>query len=130
MLPMLYLAVASGGALGACLRFGLAETLAPWEARSPLLAGFPLATLLANALGSLLLGLLTAHALARGLGPEMRAFVGPGLLGGFTTFSAFSVQAVTLLGESPLRGALYLGLSLLLCVGGAALGLWLGRGAI
>ena len=88
---MAYLLAALGGALGALARWGIAELLPS----SP--AGWPWATLLVNLTGCLLLGALFAVLVARA--PEARwprPFLAVGVLGGFTTYSAFAVEVVRL----------------------------------
>ena len=88
-----YLFVGIGGALGAMARFGLGGLIgAP-------ASGFPLATFLINVLGSLLMGVLVGVLvkLTPVWGPEARLFLAVGVLGGFTTFSSFSLEAVSLL---------------------------------
>jgi CrcB protein len=89
---MSYLLAALGGALGALARWAVAEAL-PRPA-----GGWPWATLAVNLVGCLLLGLLIAGLAARR--PDdarLPAFLGAGVLGGFTTFSAFAVEAADLL---------------------------------
>jgi CrcB protein len=79
-----------------------------------------LGTLLVNVVGCFLLGVLVAR------WPEarwLRPFVGTGVLGGFTTFSTFALETDRLLDHAPLVAVLYLGSSLLLGLGAAALGL-------
>ncbi len=92
------LLVMSGGALGAGARFAVGQIV-----QRP---GFPWATLTVNLAGALLMGLL-AGLLQRQGGPlgSTWLFLGVGVLGGFTTFSAFSLDAVDLFG----RGAYGLG---------------------
>ena len=88
-----FLLVGAGGALGAMLRYGV-SSLAGHLWPSP----FPYATLFVNVVGSLAMGVLVGL-LARTLPPmqnEIRLFIAVGVLGGFTTFSAFSLDAVTL----------------------------------
>jgi CrcB protein len=89
-----YLLVGVGGALGAMARYGFASATGHfWP--SP----FPYATLIINILGSLAMGLLIGS-LAKLLPPwqnEARLFVAVGVLGGFTTFSAFSLDAIILI---------------------------------
>jgi CrcB protein len=82
-----------------------------------------------NVVGSFLMGLFAVAALERGLG-QWSPFVMTGILGGFTTFSAFSLEAVTLWerGATGQAGA-YVVLSLVGAIGGLVLGLWLGRAA-
>jgi CrcB protein len=113
------IAVGAGGFLGATLRYGAVrgvETLLP-----RLAAGFPLATLLVNVLGSGLLGYLIQR--CTGLPPEQRLFWTTGLLGAFTTFSTLSVELLLLLRDGKLVAAgLYALLSLSLGLGAAWLG--------
>ena len=89
-----YLLVGAGGAVGAMGRYGLSVLVGHFWRTS-----FPLATLMINVLGSLAMGLLIGF-LTRTLPPwqnEVRLFVAVGVLGGFTTFSAFSLDAITLI---------------------------------
>ncbi len=90
MAPPLLLAVAAGGAAGALARWGLTEAF-PAEPDS-----FPWATFAINVVGSLLLALLPALAVAR-RSRMLTVGLGPGLLGGFTTMSAYSEQSRALL---------------------------------
>lgn len=117
--------VALGGALGASMRFGLMELVGRRMG-----ADFPYGTLLVNVVGSLCMGLLVG-ALARFLpesSHEIRAFVAVGVLGSFTTFSTFSLDVVTLLERGQAGAALsYIAVSVLACVIGLALGLFLWR---
>ena len=86
------LAVGIGAALGAWLRWALAVLL------NPVLPALPLGTLAANIVGGYLVGvaieIFTQHT---GISPEMRLFIITGFLGGLTTFSTFSAEAVALL---------------------------------
>ncbi|HET7268040.1 MAG TPA: fluoride efflux transporter CrcB [Oleiagrimonas sp.] len=93
--PTAWLAVGVGAALGAWLRWLLGLAM------NPLLPTLPLGTLSANVLGGLLMGIVLGalahnHTL-QNLAPEWRLFVTTGFLGGLTTFSTFSGEAVTLL---------------------------------
>jgi len=110
--------VALGGGLGATARYGVSLLALAW-----LGPAFPWATLAVNVLGSLAIGVLAGQGLA---GPA-RLFWVTGVLGGFTTFSAFSLEAVGLWEKSPALAALYVAASLGLGFGGFALGWWLGR---
>lgn len=95
---MSYLLVALGGAIGATLRYAVASVFS---------ATFPFATMTVNVIGSLAMGLLVGI-LARTLPPmqeEIRLFTAVGVLGGFTTFSAFSLDAVTLFERGDSAGA-------------------------
>ena len=115
--------VAAGGAAGSWLRFLVARAFSPTS------AAFPWATLTVNLVGSMAMGLL-AGALARFGGPQgisgenWRLLLGVGLLGGFTTFSAFSLELVMLVQRGQLTfAALYLFLSVALGVSGLVFGL-------
>lgn len=82
-----YLLVMTGGAIGAAARFALARAM-PSAA-----GGWPWPTFLANVAGGLLMGVLAGYLLRMGPQAEdMRLFAGVGILGGFTTFSAFSLE--------------------------------------
>lgn len=111
------LLVALGGALGAVLRFVVGEQALRFGISAPL------ATLAINVAGSFLLGWLAAS------GMERRAFLllGVGVLGGFTTFSTFSVQTLSLLERAPLWALAYVAGSVLMSLLAAWCGLLLGR---
>jgi fluoride exporter len=117
-------AVALGGAIGSLLRFWLAELFARWGA-----VQFPWATLAANVSGSFAIGLIAAATLEEGrplLAPELRLFLLVGVCGGYTTFSAFSLQTLALAeaGDWARVGANVLA-SVALCL----TGVWLGQAA-
>lgn len=88
-----YLLVFAGGGIGSVLRLGVYRLARLW-----LPAGFPWGTLAVNVLGGLLAGLLTGWLLSRSVGASEAPslFLMTGVLGGFTTFSAFGVDAVLL----------------------------------
>ncbi|HAW17325.1 MAG: fluoride efflux transporter CrcB [Oceanospirillaceae bacterium] len=87
------IAIACGGAIGALSRFGLQQWLAPMYS-----GRFPLAIFIANSIGSLCIGLIYVLIVERGMLPEVwRAFLMVGLLGAFTTFSAFSLDSLRLI---------------------------------
>ena len=115
--------VALGGALGAVLRYlmGLGITrVAP--------GGFPLGVITVNILGSLMMGLFVVYAGRKGLA-HLTPLFAVGLLGGFTTFSAFSLEAVTLFERGQTGAALvYVGVSVAGSVLALALGVWIARG--
>jgi CrcB protein len=118
------LAVAVGGGLGALGRYALEGLIAPRQ-RGP----FPLSTLLVNVSGSLLLGILAGIALTGRLGPSWLAFLGTGLVGGYTTFSTFTYETVRLIEDGAWRSAAWnLLLSGPLSFAGAWVGFVLGRG--
>lgn len=119
------LTVALGGGAGAALRYNLGRAMTQWLG-APIIATFPFATLAANALGSLLMGVLAGW-LARN-GSESsetgRLLLGIGLLGGFTTFSAFSLEMVLLIERGQyLFATLYAVLSFALGISGLMVGL-------
>lgn len=90
--PSGFVAVGVGAALGAWLRWGLGILL------NSFLPVLPLGTLAANLVGGYLIGVsMGVFALTATLSPEVRLFVTTGLLGGLTTFSTFSAEAVTLI---------------------------------
>lgn len=117
-------AIAVGGALGALCRHLVAAHISRW-----LGLGFPYGTLGVNIVGSLLMGVIIGLLVSRlDAGPMVRALITTGFLGGFTTFSAFSLETVLLVERgSPGLAMLYAFMSVLLCVGAVFLGLWLGR---
>lgn len=87
-----FILVMSGGAIGAAMRFGLSRAL-PVGA-----SGWPWPTFAVNILGGLAMGVLAAWVLRGDYSAEpLRLFVGVGVLGGFTTFSAFSLEMADML---------------------------------
>lgn len=120
-----WIAVAAGGALGSVARYGVgtfARALAP---------GWPWGTLAVNLLGSFAIGLLFAWFASRPASEAVRLGLITGVLGGFTTFSAFSIETLELLrsgGALPAFG--YVTATLLLGLAACALGLWVARLAL
>lgn len=116
-------AISAGGVLGSEARYALTVAL-PDRA-----GGIPWTTLLVNVGGCLVMGVVMV--LVRGWGarfPLLRPFVAVGVLGGFTTFSAYAVGIVRLLADGrPWPALAYLALTPALAVGGVALGTVLGR---
>lgn len=111
---MQWLLVAMGGALGAVSRYGVNALLFPlFQER------FPLATLAANVVGSLLMGFLYVVIIEKALlPPEWRNILMVGFLGAFTTFSAFSLETLALWQNGHLVTAVcYVIASVLLCLG-------------
>ena len=120
------LLVGLGGAIGSLARYGVSVAVGRlWG--SP----FPLGTLLINIVGSLAMGVLVGM-LARLLPPnqnEIRLFAAVGVLGGFTTLSAFSLDAVTLVERGEWNHAvLYAVLSVVVSIAALYVGLLITRG--
>jgi CrcB protein len=113
--------VGVGGFVGSVLRYwmsGLAQNAAPNTA-------FPIGTLLVNVVGCLAIGVLSELAEARGfLTPDMRALLVVGLLGGFTTFSAFANESVNAIRDGAHGVALA---NVVLSVGVCLIAVWAGR---
>lgn len=122
-----FLLVGLGGAIGAMFRYGASIAVGRiWP------HAFPLGTMLINIIGSIAMGLFIGI-LARTLPPwqeEARLFVAIGILGGFTTFSSFSLDTIALMerGEM-LQAGLYVLLSVVVCLIGLYLGLLVTRGS-
>ena len=116
--------VALGGAIGSAARYGVNV----WSGR---MFGpeFPWATLIVNVLGCFTMGLLTGlMALKLNLSQEARAFITTGILGGFTTFSAFSLDVALLVERKAVMAAgAYVASSVLLCLVAVFAGLFLIR---
>ena len=120
-----FLAVAAGGAIGAAMRHGVGLM-----AVRHLPAGWPHGTFAVNILGSFLMGFLISWLAFRGEGgpQELRLFLATGILGGFTTFSAFSLEVANFVRAGDVtKAALYAGLSVALGLAALFLGLWLSR---
>jgi CrcB protein len=121
-----FLLVGAGGALGAMSRYGVGVLVG-----RVLPMSFPLATLLINIIGSFAMGVFVGL-MARLLPTwqaDARLFVAVGILGGFTTFSSFSLDAIVLLERGELWQAMaYVLLSVVLCLVGLYLGLLVTRG--
>ena len=118
-----WLLVAVGGALGSVLRYGLGR----WLMHGAPVQAFPYGTLAVNLLGCLAIGLVAEFLLLqRILAPQPRLLLQTGILGGFTTFSAFGLETVLMLRrEQWLTAATYVSTSVL----GGLLAVWLGMKA-
>ncbi|WP_417259836.1 fluoride efflux transporter CrcB [Celeribacter sp.] len=120
MTPLIQVAI--GGAIGASARYltglGMVRLLGK---------GFPWGTITVNFLGSFLMGVIVV-VLAHENGNKFAPLIMTGILGGFTTYSAFSLDAITIFerGEIGLAAAYVIG-TLVLALGGIALGLYAAR---
>lgn len=129
--PPLYasLSVALGGGIGALARYHLGRAMTAWMG-APAMGVFPWATLAVNTIGSLLMGLLAGWLLRSGGEnvDQLRLLLGVGVLGGFTTFSAFSLEVATLIQRGQLGIAgLYVMLSIGLGISGFVFGITMTR---
>ena len=120
-----WLWVALGGAAGSVARYGLGVQTGRWLGHA-----WPWGTFAANVAGGLAVGALAAWLAPRG-GVDQerwRLLLGVGLLGGFTTFSAFSLETVLMIERRETAAALlYVFLSVMLAIGAVFLGLFFGR---
>lgn len=117
-----YLVVFLGAGIGGALRHGINNL-----ALRLLGTGFPYGTLTVNVAGSIAMGLIAGYFAFKGDAPQnLRLFIATGILGGFTTFSAFSLDAALLWERGDTLTAIaYMAGSVLLSVGGLFLGMWL-----
>ncbi len=119
-----YLFVFLGGGLGAMLRHGVNLATMRWVGTA-----FPWNTFVINITGSLVMGLVAGwFALKADASQDWRLFLTTGILGGYTTFSAFSLDAVLLYERGELgQAAFYVVGSVVLAIGGLVAGLWVVR---
>lgn len=117
MTMLIYVAI--GGAVGAAGRYSVGVAVSSWLGH-----GFPFATMIVNVVGSLVLGaVIELSALVWSPSMELRGMIVIGLLGAFTTFSAFSLDVVTLISRNEILSAvIYVGVSVIASVGA----LWVG----
>ncbi len=87
-----------GGALGSLVRYSVSEFMQKYSDGT-----FPLGTLIVNLAGCLLIGLIWGIAEQGNISVNLRTFIFIGLLGGFTTFSAFSVETMNLFRDNEIR---------------------------
>jgi CrcB protein len=113
--------VAIGGAVGSVLRYWVSgAALAAWPGTQ-----LPVGTIAVNVIGCLVIGLLAGVADARGLiGPDARAFLFTGILGGFTTFSAFALETVNLSKSGAIATA---AVNVLLSLSAGLAAVWIGK---
>jgi CrcB protein len=122
---MNWILVAIGGATGAVARYGVGVQAGRW-----LGPGLPYGTLIANVAGGLLMGVLVGWLAHRGGADQerWRLLLGVGVLGGFTTFSAFSLETASMIQRRDLGlAAAYVALSVVLSVGALFAGLFFAR---
>jgi CrcB protein len=119
-----YIAVALGGVIGCCARLGVNQLVHERWAQA-----FPLATLLINVSGCLVMGFLFFYTLEQvSISPVLRLGLLTGVLGGFTTFSAFSIETLLLVQDNKLaQAALYVTLSMVLCLAAVFAGAYAAR---
>ena len=120
-----YLLVFLGGGIGSALRLGTYHLARMWFPPQ-----FPWGTFSVNVIGGLVAGMVSGWLISRSAGGAAPAalFLMTGVLGGFTTFSAFSVDAVLLFQRGSQGAAIfYVMASLILSIAAATLGLWLVR---
>lgn len=116
------IAIATGGAVGSLARYALSSQITHWIG-----PGFPWGILIVNVIGCFAMGVIAElGALTLNLSPEMRAFLTTGLLGGFTTFSAFALDVAVLTERGDMASTLLyvagsVGGSVLALFGGLAL---------
>jgi CrcB protein len=124
--PLTWFAVASGGAIGSMARFWLTGVAVALTGPK-----FPYGTLFINILGSFVIGAVAGVTLTparMGMHPDLRIFLMVGICGGFTTFSAFSLQMLELLQEGDVVPALLYAVgSVVLCLLFVWFGWFLGR---
>jgi CrcB protein len=116
-------AVAAGGAIGSVARYFVAQM------QSPSWTGFPYGIFLVNVSGGFIMGVLVElMALRFSVSPEVRAFLTTGIMGGYTTFSTFSLESALLIQKGALVNATaYVVGSAILSIIALFCGLWLVR---
>lgn len=117
---MTFLAVLFGGAIGSALRYWISLLV-----DASLGTGFPFGTLTVNVLGSLLIGFADVILNIKFQGNDyIRLFLIVGMLGGFTTFSSFSIETINLIHSGlVLKAALNVFVSLITCIGAVFIGI-------
>ena len=113
---MSFVLVGIGGAIGAVCRYGIGLISSEWN--------FPIKTLLINFIGSFLIGLFAGLFERVNVSQNTKLFTQVGLCGGFTTFSAFSLENITMIENKEYgKASLYIFVSVVSCI----LGVWLGK---
>jgi len=109
-----------GGGLGSLCRYGIAAILNHYQ------LNLPIATLTANVISCIILGLLSGMSLKEGLSDQQMLLWMTGFCGGFSTFSTFSAETFQLFEKGQYQTALlYIGMSLLMCMASIGFGLFL-----
>ena len=117
---MEFIAVALGGAVGSCARYGIGQVL------KGALGAFPAGTFVANVLAGLVIGFVTGLAAATGMSPRIKLLLTTGLCGGLSTFSTFSLETVTLVQQNAWgMAAVNIVANVAVCCLAVAAGLWL-----
>ncbi|MDR0523694.1 MAG: fluoride efflux transporter CrcB [Candidatus Methanoplasma sp.] len=116
------LAVGAGGAIGSVCRYLFGQVALRG-------GGFPWGTMAVNVAGAFLMGITVAVAgREAGMDPRLLLFLKVGVCGGFTTFSAFSMEAVDMLqGGRAIEASAYIALSVALCACALALAQWIAK---
>lgn len=116
-----FLIVGFGGFIGSVIRYSLGKIAIPM--------GFPLMTIAINIMGSFIIGIVFELARDKeSINPNSLLFLQTGFCGGFTTFSAFSLDTMIMFqGGKYLAGSIYVILSVALCLVGTALGIFVAR---
>ncbi|HEV7164928.1 MAG TPA: fluoride efflux transporter CrcB [Gammaproteobacteria bacterium] len=123
-----YVAVALGGVVGCCARYGVSQAVHNFYGRGT----FPLATLIINVSGCLLMGFLFQLTLDKAnVSYSLRLAILTGVLGGFTTFSAFAMETLLLAEEGEMgSAALYILMSVSMGLLAAYIGVWCARSIV
>lgn len=121
----LVLLTAAGGAIGSAARYICGVLALQWYG-----ARFPWGTLFVNVFGSLLMGIVSGLVIHRAaLSADVRLFLATGVLGGFTTFSAFALDTAFLAGRDVTLSAIYVVASVALSLLALSFGLYVTRSA-
>lgn len=115
-----FIYVGLGGAIGAILRYTISCI--------PIKMDFPILTFFTNLLGALLIGVVVGYAEKSNVSSSMMLFLKTGVCGGFTTFSTFSLESLSLLEDGKYGvGSLYIIISVICCIVGVIIGKYLSQ---